>query len=84
MLMSGKDGTGAVGARRFAERLRGRAPEVQVELWDERLTTVQAEKLLISDNVKRRNRKRVIDGVAATIILQNYLDARSTGIESGR
>ena len=45
-----------------------------VEFIDERLTSVSAERVLIEGNVRRENRKKVIDKVAATIILQNYLD----------
>ncbi len=41
---------------------------------DERLSTVEAERMLISNDEKRKNRKKVIDKVAATIILQGYLD----------
>ncbi len=44
---------------------------------DERLTTVSAEKVLIDANVSRRDRKEVIDKVAATFILQSYLDKKS-------
>ena len=43
---------------------------------DERLTTRQAENLLISNNTSRKKRKKVIDCVAATIILQSFLDRR--------
>lgn len=46
-----------------------------VETWDERLSTVAAEKLLVSADVSRSRRKRVIDKIAAVIILQGYLDA---------
>lgn len=42
---------------------------------DERLTTVQAERMLISNDVSRKKRKKVIDKLAAVLILQNYLDA---------
>ena len=45
-----------------------------VYLEDERLTTVTANNVLISGNVSRKNRKKVVDSVAATIILQGYLD----------
>lgn len=48
---------------------------VSVILWDERLTTVAAEKILISADVSRKNRKKVIDQVAAVQILQGYLDS---------
>lgn len=44
---------------------------------DERLSTVEAERMLISNNTKRKNRKQVIDKIAATIILQSYLDRRN-------
>ena len=49
----------------------------EVIMQDERLSTVEAERMLISNDEKRKNRKKVIDKVAATIILQGYLD-RST------
>ncbi|MGL5347477.1 MAG: Holliday junction resolvase RuvX [Peptostreptococcaceae bacterium] len=47
---------------------------MKVEYWDERLSTVAAERTLIQGNVRRENRKGVIDMVAAVIILQGYLD----------
>ena len=47
-----------------------------VTLWDERLTTVAAEKVLMESGVRRENRKAVIDKVAACLILQGYLDHR--------
>lgn len=46
----------------------------KVIMQDERLSTVEAERMLISNDEKRKNRKKVIDKVAATIILQGYLD----------
>ena len=48
--------------------------EVPVVLQDERLTTKSAQDMLIKGNVSRKDRKKVVDGVAATIILQSYLD----------
>ena len=83
LLMSGEEGLAAAAARRFVERLQRGERGVEVELWDERLTTVQAERLLISADVNRKKRKQVIDGLAAVIILQNYLDARSLEVENG-
>ena len=50
---------------------------LQVFMQDERLSTVEAERMLISNNTKRKNRKKVIDKIAATIILQSYLDRRN-------
>ncbi|MEJ1715196.1 Holliday junction resolvase RuvX, partial [Escherichia coli] len=51
--------------------------EIPVHLWDERLTTVSAERTLIEGNVSRKKRKQVIDQMAASLILQNYLDSKS-------
>ena len=47
---------------------------IKIEYWDERLSTVAAERTLIQGNVRRENRKCVIDMVAAVIIIQGYLD----------
>jgi putative Holliday junction resolvase len=48
---------------------------LEVIMWDERLTTVEAERVLIESNVRRENRKKYIDKIAAVFILQGYLDA---------
>lgn len=50
--------------------------KVPVELEDERLTTALVENVLIKDNVSRKKRKQVVDKVAATVILQGYLDRK--------
>ena len=50
---------------------------LNVIMQDERLSTVVAERMLISNDTKRKNRKKVIDKIAATIILQSYLDRRN-------
>ena len=47
---------------------------IPVVLQDERLTTKSANDMLIDGNVSRKNRKKVVDSIAATIILQTYLD----------
>ncbi|KUK65088.1 MAG: Putative Holliday junction resolvase [Desulfotomaculum sp. 46_80] len=60
---------------KFVEKLRN-SLNIHIETWDERLTTVAAEKMLLSANVSRAKRKKVIDKLAAVIILQNYLDSR--------
>lgn len=49
---------------------------VRVVTWDERLSTVQAERVLIEADMSRKKRRRVVDQVAASIILQAYLDGR--------
>lgn len=53
--------------------------KVPVKTWDERLTTVQAEKTLLEADMSRAKRKRLSDKLAAQIILQSYLDARKKG-----
>ncbi len=50
--------------------------DIPVKYLDERFTTLSAERTLIQGNVRREDRKKVIDKVAATIILQNYLDSK--------
>lgn len=59
----------------FKEKLEKKV-SIPIYLEDERLTTVVANKTLISGNVSRKNRKKVVDSVAATIILQSYIDRR--------
>lgn len=59
----------------FKEKLENEIG-IEVILQDERLTTKQAENMLISNDTSRRKRKKVIDAVAATIILQSYLDRK--------
>ena len=57
----------------FGEMLRRRTG-LEVIMWDERLTTVEAERTLIESNVRREDRKKYIDKIAAVFILQGYLD----------
>lgn len=52
---------------------------ISVKSWDERLTTVMAEKALIEGGVRRKKRKQLVDNIAATLILQNYLDFKKKG-----
>lgn len=58
----------------FKEKLE--ALGLQVILWDERLTTVSAERFLIQADVSRKKRKKVIDQMAAVTILKDYLDSK--------
>ena len=60
----------------FAEELK-KVTDCKIDYMDERLTTVTAERVLIDGNVRRDKRKQVIDKLAATIILQSYLDMKS-------
>lgn len=61
--------------REFIDELK-KHTDIPVQYMDERFTTLSAERVLIEGNVRRENRKKVIDKVAATIILQNYLDSK--------
>lgn len=61
--------------REFIDALTG-LTDIPVKYLDERFTTLSAERTLIQGNVRREDRKKVIDKVAATIILQNYLDSK--------
>ena len=75
LMLSGEEGRAALSARAWADRLRGRLSEVEIELWDERLTTVEVERKMIDGGVRRSKRKESIDSMAAALILQSYLDA---------
>ena len=71
--MNGTVGPQAEKVMKFCELIKEET-KLEVEFWDEGLTTVSAEKMLISGDVSRKNRKKVIDKLAAVLILQNYLD----------
>ena len=75
--MNGTIGERAEISEAFAEELRNRFPGISVILWDERLSTVAAEKVLISADLQRKKRRKVIDMMAAVVILQNYLDSKN-------
>ena len=62
--------------QRFARQLE-KAFDLPVKLWDERLSTRSAERVLVQAEVSRRKRKQAIDKMAATLILQSYLDAQN-------
>ena len=63
-------------ALEFGEMLKKRTG-LEVIMWDERLTTVEADRTLIEAGVRRENRKQYLDGIAAVFILQGYLDSLS-------
>lgn len=75
--MDGTEGPRAEVTRQFGDMLE-KASGIPVYYQDERLTTVSAERMLIDADVRREKRKKVIDKVAATIILQAYLDSHSS------
>ena len=72
--MSGKDSAATTLIRREVEELRA-ALAVPLVVWDERLSTVTAQRALIAGGVRRRDRKGSIDKVAAAVILQSWIDA---------
>ena len=74
--MDGTEGPRVEICRAFGEKLREKSG-LKVEYQDERLTTVTAERMLIEADVRREKRKQVIDKVAATIILESYLNRMS-------
>ena len=59
----------------FVDDLKKTMPAMDIVYWDERLTTVMAEQVLMVGGVRREKRKQYIDKMAAILILQNYLDA---------
>jgi putative Holliday junction resolvase len=71
--MNNSVGERAEATEAFKEDLERRTG-LEVVLWDERLSTVEAERILIDTGVRRENRKQYIDKMAAAVILQNYLD----------
>ena len=73
--MSGESGTQAEKMAGFAEQLR-QAFSLPVHLWDERLTTAEAHRLLDETGISDTRRRKVIDKMAAVLILQSFLDAR--------
>lgn len=73
--MSGQEGRGTEHARDFAARLQA-ATGIPVELWDERLTTVQAQRVLRESGVSIEKRAKAVDRLAAVILLESYLDSR--------
>jgi putative Holliday junction resolvase len=73
--LSGEVGPAAARAESFARRLGHALGGVPVELWDERLTTAEAERTLVAADVSRRRRRQVVDAMAAALILQAWMDA---------
>lgn len=73
--MNNDIGERAEKALEFGKMLERRTG-LEVVMWDERLTTVEAERTLIENKVRREDRKQYIDKIAAVFILQGYLDSR--------
>jgi len=72
--MDGSEGTQSAWARDFASKLHARTG-APVEMWDERLTTVEAGRVLRQSGISREKRARAIDRLAAVVLLQSYLES---------
>lgn len=73
--MNGTEGVRVELTKEFKEKLERRTG-LPVTLWDERLTTVSADRTMIEAGIRRENRKDYVDMLAAVFILQGYLDSR--------
>ena len=73
--MNATEGVRAELTREFQDKLERRTG-LPVILWDERLTTVAADKTMMESGVRRENRREHVDKIAAALILQGYLDSR--------
>jgi len=76
--MSGTEGTQAEKMQRFAEELRQRF-QLPVHLWDERLSSAQANRVLRDSEMSIRRRGEVVDQLAAVLILQGWMDRQAQG-----
>jgi putative Holliday junction resolvase len=72
--MSGDESRQAVYTRDFAARLE-KATRLPVKLWDERMTSIQAERVLRESGISIEKRARAVDRLAAVILLESYLDS---------
>jgi len=72
--MDGTYGPAAIRVREFVTALKDAVP-LRIKKWDERLTSAQANRILIEGNVRRDKRKQKVDKMAAAILLQSYLDS---------
>lgn len=80
----GTDGPEAVRMREVAAKLAARFPNVDVVPWDERFTTTIATQALLEGDVSRKDRKTRVDMVAATLLLQGYLDSLRNRAAAGQ
>ena len=75
-LLSGKEGLRAKFSRYISKKIKQKFLNLEIILWDERLTTREAEKYLIESGIKKSKIKEKIDSESAVIILENYLNTR--------
>jgi putative holliday junction resolvase len=79
--MDGREGAQSAWVREFAEKLESRSGII-VRLWDERLTTVEAERVLRQSGISREKRGAAVDRLAAVILLESYLGSISSSPQS--
>ena len=73
--MNNTEGPRVAASKHYGELLQERFPQIPIDFQDERLTTVEAHRMLVEEaDISRAKQKKVIDEVAATFILQSYLD----------
>ena len=77
--MDGTYGEAATKVREFVQVLKEATP-VPIRTWDERLTSAQANRMLVQANVRRGERKEKVDKTAAAILLQSFLDSGAAGV----
>lgn len=75
--MDGSSGPMVDKVKEFGRQLSARKPELVLEYWDERLTTTAAQRVLVEADMSRSRRRKVVDKVAAGLILQGYMDLRA-------
>ena len=78
--MNASEGVRVELTQEFKEKLERRTG-LPVVFWDERLTTVAADRIMMEAGIRRENRKEHVDRIAASLILQGYLDRRNSGKE---
>ncbi len=74
--MNGSMGLSGEAVKDYAKNLK-KTLNIEIVFWDERLTTVAAERTLLKADISRKKRKKVVDKLAAILILQGYLDFKS-------
>ncbi|MEG1502199.1 MAG: Holliday junction resolvase RuvX [Synergistaceae bacterium] len=73
---NGTEGPEALKMREIGDKIQETFPNIDIEYWDERFTTTIAQQALLEADVSRSNRKQKVDMIAATLLLQSYLDRR--------
>lgn len=77
--MNGKNSFSTDETQFFIQELKNQT-QIPVTTWDERLTTVQVERVMKDNNMSRKKRSKVIDAACATLILQNYLEQKGNSL----